>query len=111
MLQPTAEPVGLARVIAPGRSLFLEIGRLRDLHLDSVDTGFGAPVVAGRPAAPEAAVEDMGVAPGAGADSGDGGLDRGRAGLAAVGADVEIGQHAVEEEGNARPDRVAVVDD
>src|SRR3546814_2868108 len=68
----------------------------REFHLDRVDAGFGAAVVARRPAAAEAAVDDMAVSA-CGADRGDRGFKLGRAGRAAIGADIELRQFAVEQ--------------
>jgi hypothetical protein len=64
---------------------------LRQFHLDGVHALGGPAVVARRPAALEAAVEDIEKPPVA-ADTRDRGFDRAGAG-APVGADVEVGQH------------------
>src|SRR3546814_15616989 len=60
-----------------------------------MDAAFGAAIVARRPAALEAPVDDMAVAAG-GTDGGDRGFEVARAGRSAVCADVEFRQVAVE---------------
>jgi hypothetical protein len=66
--------------------------------------------VAGGPAALEAAVEDVAVAAGGGGRD-DGAFERRGAARAVGGADVEVGEPALEEVGDARADRMGVVED
>ena len=54
------QPVRLGGVVGEGRRLGCQMRRLRQLHLDRVDAGLRPAVVAGRPAAAEAAVERRG---------------------------------------------------
>ncbi len=87
------------------------MGGLRQFHLDGMDAGFRLPVMPGRPAALEAAVEDAGVTLGRSGDVDRRLLDGRRAGPAHVRADVEVRQLALEQERDMRADRVAVVED
>src|SRR3546814_1046953 len=70
-----------------------------------MDAAFGAAIVARRPAALEAPVDDMAVAAG-GTDGGDRGFEVARAGRSAVCADVELRQVAVEQARDMAADRM-----
>ena len=105
------QSVGLFDRIGEGRRLARKMRRLRQLHLDGVDALPGPAVVAGGPAALEAAVDDMRVAGSGGADFLRRRLDRRGAAQPAIGADVEIGQPAFEQERHDRADRMAIVED
>src|SRR5262245_3818691 len=85
--------------------------RLRDLHLDGVDAALRASVVTRRPAALEAAVDDVAITRCRGTDFPRLILYLRSATRAVIGADVEIGQPALEQERAKRADRVAVVED
>src|SRR3546814_5118509 len=74
-----------------------------------MDAAFGAAIVARRPAALEAPVDDMAVSAG-GTDGGDLGFVVARAGRSAVCADVELRQVAVEQARDMAADRMGVVE-
>ena len=86
------------------------IAALRELHLDRVDAVVGLAVVARRPAALEAAVDDMALTARR-ADIRDDGFEFGGAGRTAIGPDVELRQLAIEQAGDVAADRMRVVED
>ena len=106
--EDAAQARGLVGLVGPRRR-FQHVGRLRQLHLDGVDVVVRAAVVARGPAALEAAVDDMAVAPCRRADGAHAFGQALCAAPAAVVADIEVGQPAFEKEGNGAADRMAVV--
>ncbi len=89
-------PVGLV-----GQIGLVQIAAAGELHLDRVHARFGPAVMAGGPAAAEPAVDDQRAA-GGGAGALDRRVERGVAGRAVVGADVELRQLAVEQARHVR---------
>src|SRR3954452_14428042 len=101
----------LFRGIGKGRRFGVEMRRLCEFHLDGVHAVLRPAVVACRPAALEATVDDMAVTTCCGTDIARRSFDLRSAALAVVGADVEVGQPALEQERTVRTDRVTVVED
>src|SRR5690606_10524479 len=92
VFQVNAQACGLVRVQIEGGNLRGQMAHLGELHLDGVHAGFRLAVMARRPAALEAAIEDAGIA-----FSLRAGLERRRfdflrAGAPHVGADIEVRQ-------------------
>mgnify|MGYP003675940146 CR=1 FL=1 len=78
-------------------------------HLDRMDAFVRPAIVAGRPAALEAAVHDVAVCGRLSACGGDRRRDRGSAGLSAIVTDIEVGQLVIEQVGDFGADGVAVL--
>src|SRR4051812_3420826 len=103
------EPYGFVIGVGKGQRLGRQMRRLRQLHLYGVHAVRRPSVVARGPAALEAAVDDMGITRCRGTDFPRFILYPRSATHAVIGADVEVGQPALEQERAVRADRVAVV--
>src|SRR3546814_14956900 len=98
-------PVGVSKFGRVGH-----IAALREFHMDRVDAAFGTAVMARRTAALETAVDDMAVAARR-ANASDAAFELGCRGSAAVVAEVELRQSAVEPARDMAANRMGVGED